>query len=102
MPLFHTRCKACGLAGRCILTTPEELEQRACKACQGGLERVAGATTMDARKVERLDNGTMARAVERLDDAERLYAERARNADPLAGGRQLAAGLIPKLGGKRG
>jgi hypothetical protein len=36
--------------------------------------------------MERLDNGAMPRAVERLADAERLYADRAAKADPLAGG----------------
>jgi hypothetical protein len=38
--------------------------------------------------MEKLDNGSMVRAVERLADAERLAKERAKNSDPLAGGLQ--------------
>jgi hypothetical protein len=35
---------------------------------------------------EILDNGAMAKSLERFADAERLHDERAKNADPLAGG----------------
>jgi hypothetical protein len=34
--------------------------------------------------VEKLDNGSMVKALERYSDAERIFNERHQNADPLA------------------
>lgn len=47
------------------------------------MERVP--TGLSSAVMETLDNGAMAKAVTRLADAERLYADRAAGADPLAG-----------------
>lgn len=46
------------------------------------------ATGPSTQTMERLDNGAMPKALERLANAEELYADRAAKADPLAGGVQ--------------
>jgi hypothetical protein len=54
-----------------------------CRECGGPLHRAGlGPST---QVVERLDNGLMPRALERLADAERLFEEREREADQMAG-----------------
>lgn len=60
-----------------------------CGHCGGIMTR--RATGPGARKVEVLDNGLMARSVERLTDAEELQDKRARESDTLAGGASRAA-----------
>lgn len=88
MPLFNLKCDGCGAADRTLAASwaavaPDRLK---CKACGGDLRRAATGAT--SQVVERLDNGLMPKAVERLADAERLFQERAKNSDPLAGGVQ--------------
>ena len=83
MPLFHVRCGKCGIEEDRLAKTGAEAVQKPC-ACAAKMKRKARGAS--AQVVERLDNGGMPRALERLADAERLHQERAAAADPLAGG----------------
>ncbi len=82
MPMYRMRC-GCGATD--TLLTPQTVEHPAmtCLSCGAVMARVPRGP--GAQKVEVLDNGAMARAVERPADAERLYKERHDSADPLAG-----------------
>lgn len=82
MPLFNLKCTECGEVYRKIADSLEEVGD--CKFCGAAVEWQAKGPSV--QKKETLDNGVMPRAVERLADAERLFKERAMNADPLAGG----------------
>lgn len=83
---------------RCGAMQALRLDRRPEKAprCACGKRMRSGPAAPTSQVVEKLDNGAMVRPLERLADAERLYAERARNADPLAGG---AAYDVPKSEG---
>lgn len=81
MALWQYRCTGCGAVVRKIGRTSGDL---ACR-CGAAMERCAEGTSGTA--MERLDNGAMVREVVRYAGAEDLHKERARNADPLAGGR---------------
>lgn len=83
MPLFRIQCTLCDFSEARIRGSGQEAIQEPCKRCQGPVVR--NASGLSATKMEKLDNGAMARPVERPADAERLYDERARNSDPLAG-----------------
>lgn len=83
MPLYRLYCGACDFSYAVLVGTAQAAVSGACRRCQGPVVR--NASGLSATKIERLDNGIMARPVERPADAERLYDERARNADPLAG-----------------
>jgi hypothetical protein len=91
MALFHLVC-GCGKTSKVLAPTWNDIIQEK-KTCSCGLEMIRSGTGPGATKMERLDNGGMARAVERLADAERLFQERVKNSDPLAGG---VAGLGTK------
>lgn len=85
MPIFHARCHTCGGSQRFLAASWSNIRPTTllCE-CGGSYQREArGPST---QLLERLDNGAMVRAVERPADAERMHAERAMNADPLAGG----------------
>jgi putative FmdB family regulatory protein len=76
MPLYRYRCSVCELDVTRIHGAKERPEL-ACAECGGTLVRnPRGPST---QVVEKLDNGAMGRAVERLADAERLYHERSKN-----------------------
>lgn len=82
MPLFDLVCK-CGHARSCLANRFVDLDLK-CPQCTKKMSRVSPG--VGSRKVEKLDNGLMSKSVERLDNAEELFRERARTADPLAGG----------------
>ncbi len=82
MPLFYYRCVKCGQAQRKI-QTPEEAEKlQVCGKPVEGKTEACGYTLRrepkppSTRVVETLDNGVMTKRLERLADAERLFAER--------------------------
>ena len=79
MPLFTLRCDACGRERRRIL--PRSPEPEPCGGeCSGQLRRAPAGPSQNV--VERLDNGSMVKALERPAEAERLYRERADPAKP--------------------
>lgn len=81
MPLYHYACTSCGKQSRRVMTAQEAKSEQKCPdPCGAPLKREPRAPT--ATVSETLDNGLMARRVERPADAERLYKERARR-DPL-------------------
>jgi hypothetical protein len=90
LPLFHVQCGKCGAEDDRLAPTGADAVKEPC-ACRAKMRRKARGPSTAV--MERLDNGAMPRAVERLADAERLHKERAANADPLAGGAQFE---IPK------
>lgn len=81
LPLYHLRCIACKKTEDRIAASVAEAGLCAC-----GGKRKRAASGPYTQVMERLDNGAMPRVLERLADAERLHADRAKNADPLAGG----------------
>ncbi len=84
MPSFNLKCQECGLEQKRLCKSPKEIPHIECKQCRAkGMERMAGETS--SQVIEVLDNGLMPRRLERHKDAERMYRERARNADVLAG-----------------
>lgn len=88
MPVFHCKCVKCGSEKRVwsdIGWSEIKVEKLFCPC---GYLMGRAQLGPSASKLETLDNGWMARSVERLSDAERLFKERAANADPLAGGVQ--------------
>lgn len=87
MPLFRLSCASCGKSEQRLASSWGTLGLRpgalTCETCGGQLERAA--TGPSAQVMERLDNGAMARAVERPKDAQEQMEERAADADSLAG-----------------
>jgi len=83
MPLFNLVCSECGEETRKLAKNKEEAKG-ACKICGGA--QTWDAQGVSTQTIEKLDNGIMPRAVERHAQAERIYKERAMNADPLSGG----------------
>lgn len=81
MPFYNFECedKTCGWVGRKLLNPGEQKLRQECGDCGGPLTRMA--TGPSVQVMERLDNGAMSHAVERLKDAEELNKDRARN-DP--------------------
>jgi hypothetical protein len=87
MPMFHMRCRVCKAEDDRLLSSSADISGVPCRKCGRRapcMRRAAHGPSVQV--MERLDNGAMPRAVERLADAERLYADRAAKADPLAGG----------------
>lgn len=72
MPMYHFCCEA-GHEVRKLLK-PEEVKQAL--LCECGLPLSRKVKGPSSQAVEVLDNGVMAKSVERLVDAERLYSER--------------------------
>lgn len=72
MPLYYFKCHTCGLTFRRILK-PEEAAAQGC-TCGSILRR--DPRPPSTRVIETLDNGLMTKRLERLADAERLFAER--------------------------
>jgi PHP family Zn ribbon phosphoesterase len=83
MALYKVVCSKCGHRDTTLAENPTVALATPCEKCGGSVSRTA--TGPGAQKVETLDNGLMARALERPADAERLYKERHDSADPLAG-----------------
>jgi hypothetical protein len=85
VPRYFFACEACNKPYQRICAPVEAKQEQACPACSKPLKRTPKpANTM---VLETLDNGLMARKLERLADAERIFAERAandpRNKDPI-------------------
>jgi hypothetical protein len=96
MALFKFTCEGCGAVVKRFAATAEEAASRGgCKVCRGELKRSPTGPT--ATVVEVLDNGARVQKLERFADAERMTAERARNADPLAGTRHEPAPKDPEI-----
>ncbi|WNM70304.1 hypothetical protein [Myxococcus phage Mx1] len=78
MPLYYFKCETCGAELKKLLS-PAQAEEFTklfgCSACLGKLDRDPRAPSSQA--MEKFDNGFMARPVERLADAERIFTERA-------------------------
>jgi len=87
--IYHCVCEKCGDKKRAFADKWEDFERSASNVCKGcGNKYTRDAVGPSASKLETLDNGLMARAVERHADAERLFRERAKSSDPLSGGVQ--------------
>lgn len=85
MPIYNTVCSKCYKLGKIVSDVTFDKVPLIKKMCKCGYcvkQLPTGPTT---KKMEKLDNGAMPRAVERLADAERIMKERALKADPLAG-----------------
>jgi hypothetical protein len=74
MPLYYFRCDTCARTFRRIMTPEEAKQPRACVCPTGQLVRDPHPPT--SQVTETLDNGIMVKRLERLADAERLFAER--------------------------
>lgn len=75
MPLYYFLCSDCGDQTRKLLEPSEAKVSPPCK-CGGDLKRDPHPPSNQVK--ETLDNGIMARKVERYSDAEELYRNRAR------------------------
>jgi hypothetical protein len=72
MPMYHFRCVSCSEPKTRLLKN-DTVNPGPCSKCGGEVKREAkGAST---RTVEKLDNGAMPRAVERLSDIETMRKE---------------------------
>jgi len=74
MPQYKFICPKCNFKKSKL-----NKDSLSCPKCNETMERNPSGASSQA--VERLDNGLMPKAVERIADAERLYKERA-NKDP--------------------
>lgn len=74
MPLYYFKCPTCQAEARRILTPEQAREGAHCSVCAALMERTPQPPS--ARVTEVIDNGLMTRRLERLADAERLFAER--------------------------
>ena len=86
MPAYHFICLECERKQTRVFMDKSCVDTAACISCGGKVKRVA--TGPSSQIMEKLDNGIMVKAVERLHNAEELFEERAKNSDPLAGGVQ--------------
>lgn len=75
MARFFYRCESCQKDVQRVFT-PEEAKQVWTCGCGGLLRRTPRPPT--SQTVERLDNGHMTKAVERLSEAPRLFHERSK------------------------
>lgn len=74
MPLFYYACPACENRFPKLLSPDKAKEPQICPKCQKQAERAPQAPTTQV--MEKIDNGLMARAVERPADAERIFKDR--------------------------
>lgn len=86
MPKYFLVCTDCKMVQTRFLPCDTKFSMVECRDCGGKCRRTIKGPSVQV--MEKLDNGSMVRAVERLADAERLAKERAKNSDPLAGGLQ--------------
>lgn len=76
MPLFNYACTTCGETKRRLCSVSQSASHPLCPKCEVIMARApTGPTT---QKKERLDNGVSPKAIERLDNAEELFRERAK------------------------
>lgn len=80
MPLYNLVCPKCGSTQRRILK-PEEADVVLCRApgCDSNMKRTPTPPTVHTKEVLRF--GHQVRDVERFEDAEKLYDERAHQDD---------------------
>jgi DNA-directed RNA polymerase subunit RPC12/RpoP len=78
MPLYYFKCVACDATLKYMMD-PDQVKDARCKQCEGKIKRQPRAPSTQV--MERLDNGVMKRALERLSNAEELHKERAKS-DP--------------------
>lgn len=74
MPLYNLYCPRCAEHSRRITTTEKMKSGLHCKTCDAILERRATGASSQVKEV--LDNGIMARPVERWANAEEIYKDR--------------------------
>lgn len=86
MPAYHFICLECYCKQTRVFIDKSCVDTAKCLMCGGKIKRVV--TGPSSQIMEKLDNGIMVKAVERLHNAEELFKERAKNADPLSGGVQ--------------
>ena len=84
MPLFYLKCE-CGAIKPILANNFEKVtsEKTTCLKC--GKEMQWQGKGPSTSIMEKLDNGSMPRAVERYSDAEQVFKERHENADENAG-----------------
>ncbi len=76
MPLYYFKCIHCNSRVNVFCKTEKLKEERHCVKCNTVLKRAPNAPSTNVK--ETLDNGIMARRVERIADAEEVNRERAR------------------------
>lgn len=91
MPLFNLKCpnghqKSLLTVGQSWDKVPDE--KKMCPVCNEIMTRNGTGPTSNVK--EKLDNGLMPKAIERYSNAEELYQNRNKNADPKAGGRNFS------------
>lgn len=79
MAIWHMQCPECGAQKRLLAEKP-------CFTCACGVEMKRSGSGPSLSVKEVLDNGAMAKQVERFANAEELIKERVKKADALAGG----------------
>jgi hypothetical protein len=79
MPLYYFSCSTCKGTVMYRLKAGEQKAPRPCSVCKKVMSR--DPRPPSSQVMESIDTGMQFRRVERLADAERLYAERADN-DP--------------------
>jgi putative FmdB family regulatory protein len=72
MPVYHFECEKCLKTIRKMLEIDPKAWAKSCQ-CGGNFRRKASGPSCQV--MERLDNGAMPRAVERLAEVERIQAE---------------------------
>lgn len=70
MPLFNFKCDSCGSKNRIILN---KYSAQMCEKCGSEMRRIPKPPS--SRVTEVLDNGFMAKSIERLADIERVSKE---------------------------
>ena len=74
MPLFYFKCSECQKPRTVICSVKKVDDKRTCDSCEGELVRTPVGPGTSC--VETLDNGLMAKKIERLSNAEEIYRER--------------------------
>jgi formylmethanofuran dehydrogenase subunit B len=84
MALFNLLCTKCGFSCRKMAVRFDDLTTQniVCKCGYLMHRKMVGPSTS---VMERLDNGSMVKSLERYADAEQIFKDRHDNADPLAG-----------------
>lgn len=77
MPLYNFRCSKCWKLTKKIMLASEFEDSPGWITCECGYTAPREMSPPSTKTMEVLDNGRMAKPVERLADAERIFAERA-------------------------
>jgi putative FmdB family regulatory protein len=80
VPIYHYECQACHKPSKHLLPAALAKTPPPCSECQGELRRTPQGASVNG--VTKLDNGIMAKALERPDDVERLHRDR-KNPTPI-------------------